>query len=85
VPGYLQLLDTHGVECVELRSADPGRVVYEDDVQVVVTPYGGVDADRMTKAIDQIGLTYEFKNTKPKAADAFDSSFLPSAADRKAN
>jgi NitT/TauT family transport system substrate-binding protein len=53
--------------------------------EVKANGYGGVDADRMTKAIDQIGLTYEFKNTKPKAADAFDSSFLPSAADRKAN
>jgi NitT/TauT family transport system substrate-binding protein len=53
--------------------------------EVKANGYGGVDADRMTKAIDQIGLTYEFKNAKPKAADAFDSSFLPSAADRKAN
>jgi NitT/TauT family transport system substrate-binding protein len=57
----------------------------------IVTPevkangFGGVDADRLTKAIDQIGLTYDFKNAKPKAADAFDTSFLPSAADRKAN
>ena len=57
----------------------------------IVTPevkahgYGGVDNDRMAKSIDQIALTYEFKNAKPKAADAFDSSFLPSAADRKAN
>jgi NitT/TauT family transport system substrate-binding protein len=57
----------------------------------IVTPevkangFGGVNADRLTKAIDQIGLTYDFKNAKPKAADAFDTSFLPSAADRKAN
>jgi len=53
--------------------------------EVKANGYGGVDADRLAKAIDQIGLTYEFKNAKPKAADAFDSSFLPSAADRKAN
>ena len=57
----------------------------------IVTPevkkngYGSVDEDRLAKAIDQIALTYEFKNAKPKAADAFDSSFLPPAADRKAN
>ena len=38
VPGYLQLLDAHGVEWVELRSTDPGIVLYEDDVQVVVAP-----------------------------------------------
>jgi NitT/TauT family transport system substrate-binding protein len=57
----------------------------------IVTPevkkngFGGVEADRLTKAIDQIALTYEFKNGKPKADAAFDPSFLPSAADRKAN
>ena len=32
----------------------------------------------------QIALTYEFKS-KPKGADVFDASFLPPAADRKAN
>jgi NitT/TauT family transport system substrate-binding protein len=53
--------------------------------EVKANGFGGVDAARMGKAIDQIGLTYEFKNAKPKPADAFDSSFLPSAADRKAN
>jgi NitT/TauT family transport system substrate-binding protein len=57
----------------------------------IVTPevkahgYGAVDNDRLAKSIDQIALTYEFKNGKPKAADAFDASFLPPAADRKAN
>lgn len=39
VPGYLEILAAHGVECRLLRSADPGRVVYEDDVQIVVVPY----------------------------------------------
>ncbi|MFF8807576.1 hypothetical protein [Streptomyces omiyaensis] len=39
VPGYLDILSAHGVDCLALRSADPGRVVYEDDVQVVVVPY----------------------------------------------
>ncbi|MEU2559391.1 hypothetical protein ABZ626_08665 [Streptomyces longispororuber] len=38
VPGYLEILAAHGVECQEVRSADPGRVVYKDDVQVVVVP-----------------------------------------------
>ena len=57
----------------------------------IVTPevkkngFGGVEPDRLTKSIDQIALTYEFKNGKPKADAAFDASFLPSAADRKAN
>ncbi|MEI5098599.1 hypothetical protein RB200_07910 [Streptomyces sp. PmtG] len=39
VPGYLDVLAAHGVPCREVRSADPGRVVYEDDVQVVVVPH----------------------------------------------
>ncbi|MGH4033209.1 hypothetical protein ACQB60_30215 [Actinomycetota bacterium Odt1-20B] len=40
VPGYLEILAAHGVECRMVCSDDPGRVVYEDDVQVVVVPYG---------------------------------------------
>lgn len=36
---YLALLDRYGVAWVELRTASPGRIVYEDDVQVVATPY----------------------------------------------
>ncbi|MGW2838841.1 hypothetical protein ACWCWD_13695 [Streptomyces sp. NPDC001493] len=39
VDGYLDLLAAHGVPCVRVESADPGRVVYEDDVQVVVVPH----------------------------------------------
>ena len=39
VPGYLEILSAHGVDCQVLRSTDPGRVVYEDDVQIVVVPY----------------------------------------------
>lgn len=57
----------------------------------IVTPevkangFGGVDMARLDKSIDLIALTYDFKNAKPKGADVFDASFLPSAADRKAN
>jgi NitT/TauT family transport system substrate-binding protein len=40
-----------------------------------------VDGARFDKAIDQIGLTYEFK-VRPKGADIFDPSSLPPAADR---
>ncbi|MER8072117.1 hypothetical protein ABTZ59_27845 [Streptomyces sp. NPDC094034] len=39
VPGYLQVLAAHGVECQLVRSADPGRIIYEDDFQVVVIPH----------------------------------------------
>lgn len=53
-----------------------------------VTPWvkanglGDVDMARLSKSIDQIGITYEFK-AKPKAEDVFTSEFLPPAADRK--
>jgi NitT/TauT family transport system substrate-binding protein len=46
--------------------------------------FGGVELIRLDAAIDQIALTFAFK-AKPKAADIFDASFLPSAADRKVN
>lgn len=35
---YLQLLDRYSVPWVELRTAHPGRVTYEDDVQLVAVP-----------------------------------------------
>jgi hypothetical protein len=36
---YLALLDRYGVRWVELRTTAPGRITYEDDVQVVAVPY----------------------------------------------
>jgi len=39
-------------------------------------------ADQPHKAIDQIGLTFEFKS-KPKIEDVFTEAFLPPPADRK--
>ena len=38
VPGYLALLTRYGVQWEEVRSAHPGTVIYEDEVQVVVDP-----------------------------------------------
>ncbi len=35
---YLQLLDRHDVPCVELRTSSPGRVTYEDGMQLVAVP-----------------------------------------------
>jgi NitT/TauT family transport system substrate-binding protein len=52
--------------------------------EVKADGYGGVDADRFTRALEQIALTYKFK-AKPKLDDIFDSSFLPVAAARKFN
>jgi NitT/TauT family transport system substrate-binding protein len=47
--------------------------------------FGRIDNARFDQAVDQIALTYTFKNAKPKAADVFDASFLPGAADLKFN
>ncbi|APE22812.1 MULTISPECIES: hypothetical protein [Streptomyces] len=41
VAPYLRILRDHGVPCVRLESADPGRIVYEDAYQVVVVPAQG--------------------------------------------
>jgi NitT/TauT family transport system substrate-binding protein len=56
--------------------------------QNVVTPWvkangiGGIDRERWARALDQIGLTFNFKD-KARAGDAFLDGFLPAAADRK--
>ena len=53
-----------------------------------VTPWvkengvGGIDMARMAKSIDQIALTYDFKN-RPKPEDVFTSEYLPPAGERK--
>jgi len=43
--------------------------------------FGGVDMTRLEKSIEQIGIAYTFQS-KPKAADIFDSAYLPPAAER---
>ena len=42
----------------------------------------GLDMARLEKSIEQIAVTYDFKN-KPKAADIFTSEYLPPASERK--
>ncbi len=55
----------------------------------IITPevkkigFGAVDADRFDKSIEQIVLTYQFKNAKPKGSEVFDASFLPADQERK--
>jgi NitT/TauT family transport system substrate-binding protein len=53
--------------------------------EVKANGFGGVDMARLDQAIGQIALTYAFKSAVPKAGDIFDASFLPSAAERKAD
>ena len=38
VEPYLKLLDAHQVPWEKLESEQPGRIIYEDEVQVVVVP-----------------------------------------------
>lgn len=40
VAGYLDLLDRYGVPWQRLDSDDPGRILYQDEDQIVVIPYG---------------------------------------------
>ncbi|WP_432087626.1 hypothetical protein [Streptomyces sp. bgisy095] len=46
VDGYLELLAAHGVECRRLESWNPGRILYEDEHQVVVAAEEVPDAPR---------------------------------------
>ncbi|MFD3997221.1 hypothetical protein [Streptomyces sp. NPDC058583] len=39
VDGYLSLLAAHGVVCRRLESSNPGRIIYEDENQIVVVPH----------------------------------------------
>ena len=58
--------------------------------QNMVTPavkqngFGGIDKARFEKALDQIGLTFQYKN-KPKVEDIFTDQYLPAAELRKVN
>src|SRR3954452_20521465 len=44
VPGYLEILAAHNLPCERYESADPGRVLYKDQHQVVVVPHETVRA-----------------------------------------
>ena len=71
-----------GDEAIEL---DRLRMSLRDNF---VTPWveangvGAVDMARLAKSIDQIAVTYDFKN-RPKAEDVFTGQFLPPAAERR--
>jgi NitT/TauT family transport system substrate-binding protein len=51
--------------------------------EVTANGFGGIDDERFARAIDQTALAYKFKAAKPKPSDIFDTSFLPSIAERK--
>ncbi|WP_313811895.1 hypothetical protein [Glutamicibacter sp.] len=41
IPPYRELLDRYGVDCERVASTDPGRVIYEDEFQIVVVSREG--------------------------------------------
>lgn len=46
VDGYLEILALHGVGCERVESAaPPGRIIYEDEHQIVVVPHQADEAD----------------------------------------
>jgi NitT/TauT family transport system substrate-binding protein len=74
-------VDRREVELERLRMALRENIVTPE---VRANGFGGVDLSRLQAAIDQQALIFKFK-AKPTAELAFDSSFLPPAADRKLN
>jgi hypothetical protein len=38
IPGYLAILDAHSIAWEEVRTPDPGTIIYEDEFQVVAIP-----------------------------------------------
>ena len=49
--------------------------------EVLANGFGGGDAKRLTRAIEQIGEGFKFTH-KPKADDIFDGAYLPLKAER---
>ena len=39
VAGYLDILDAHGIDCEMIQTCEPGRIIYEDEFQVIAVPY----------------------------------------------
>ena len=67
------------LELARLKMAIRDNIVTDE---VKANGFGGVDADRLAKSLDQIGVTYEFTN-RPEPSAVFDPSYLPPAADRQ--
>lgn len=68
------------IELARLKMAIKDNIATE---WVSKNAIGGIDRDRMTKAIDQIAITYDFKNKLPISTDIFIDEYLPPADERK--
>ncbi|MBM3486193.1 MAG: ABC transporter substrate-binding protein [Alphaproteobacteria bacterium] len=70
-----------GDEKIEL---DRLKMAINDNVLtpwVKANGFGSVDMARLSRSIEQIAVTYDFK-AKPKASDVFDTRFLPPQSER---
>ena len=67
-----------GQEFVRLKMALDQNVLTPE---VLANGFGGVDAKRLSRSIDQIGEGFKFTN-KPKADDIFDAAYLPPKSER---
>ncbi|MFE0022345.1 hypothetical protein [Amycolatopsis sp. NPDC059021] len=38
IPGYLEILDTHNIPYERQESATPGKIIYEDEHQIIAVP-----------------------------------------------
>ena len=47
IPGYLAILDAHHIAWEQLRTSDPGVIIYADDCQVVAIPHPAPQHDRL--------------------------------------
>lgn len=70
---------TAEVELERLEMALDQNIVTEE---VIADGFGGINAVRFDRAVQQIALTYEFQGDLPAAEDIFDASFLPPLEDR---
>ena len=51
IPGYLAILTAHNIPCTPHTSPNPGHLLYEDDVQIVVIPHPlRAQTERMPKS-----------------------------------
>jgi len=66
------------VELERLEMALAQNIVTDE---VEANGIGGIDLERLARSIDQIEDTFDF-DSKPKAEDIFDGSFLPAAEER---
>jgi len=68
------------VDRAALAKAEAQRIDRRETQRELPKPQ--LDMDRLAKSIDQIALTYDFKN-RPTADDIFTSQYLPPAPERK--